>query len=371
MAEPSFNSYLEQEAAALLLAGGRSRRMGCDKKSLTISGSRFQDLIAEQLSIFPKRFFSVRTPEELSPPGFQLLPDNFPDCGPLGGLCTGLQVCPLPYLFVVACDMPLFHHDLARYLACFLSSEFDAFLPIDRAGRIHPLCGFYRKSALPALENQLHRGRYRFMDALKQLRVKYIPMEHSAYPDSMLSNINTQEDYQRLLQQTPQPPVLAVCGIKNSGKTTFLCRLIPALQSLGIRVAAIKHDGHEFQPDRPGTDSFRLLQAGAQGVIIYSRSQYQLVCRQKESQISQLTSFFPDVDLILLEGGRHSPYPKIEVVRSAASLRPTIHDETLLAVCTDLNAPDWGIPILSPDQPEVAATWIVHWMASLKEGFQP
>ena len=51
--------------------------------------------------------------------------------------------------------------------------------------------------------------------------------------------------------------ILAVCGIKNSGKTTLLTKITAQLSSEGMKIAVIKHDGHSFQPDRPGTDSFR------------------------------------------------------------------------------------------------------------------
>ena len=59
--------------------------------------------------------------------------------------------------------------------------------------------------------------------------------------------------------------LVAVSGVKNSGKTAFLEKLIPALGELGLRAAVIKHDGHSFLPDREGTDTFRLLSAGAAG----------------------------------------------------------------------------------------------------------
>ena len=63
-----------------------------------------------------------------------------------------------------------------------------------------------------------------------------------------------------------RPAVLAVSGLHNSGKTTLLEKLLPALRSRGLKVGIIKHDGHDFTPDVPGTDSYRLREAGAEGV---------------------------------------------------------------------------------------------------------
>ena len=73
-----------------------------------------------------------------------------------------------------------------------------------------------------------------------------------------------------------KPFVAAISGIKNSGKTTFLEHLVPVLRARGLRVAVIKHDGHDFTPDVPGTDSFRMRQAGADGVAVYSGHQWML-----------------------------------------------------------------------------------------------
>ena len=73
-----------------------------------------------------------------------------------------------------------------------------------------------------------------------------------------------------------RPAVLAVSGLHNSGKTTLLEKLLPALRSRGLKVGIIKHDGHDFTPDVPGTDSYRLREAGAEGVAVYSGQRYLL-----------------------------------------------------------------------------------------------
>ena len=77
-----------------------------------------------------------------------------------------------------------------------------------------------------------------------------------------------------------RPAVLAVSGAHNSGKTTLLEKLIPLLRARGLKVGVIKHDGHDFTPDVPGTDSFRLREAGAEGVAVFSGS---AICSRKRS----------------------------------------------------------------------------------------
>lgn len=62
---------------------------------------------------------------------------------------------------------------------------------------------------------------------------------------------------------TGQKNIFAVSGVKNSGKTTLICKLLEIFKGKGQKVAVLKHDGHDFEPDVPGTDTYRQLQAGA------------------------------------------------------------------------------------------------------------
>ncbi len=148
--------------------------------------------------------------------------------------------------------------------------------------------------------------------------------------------------------------LLCISGIKNSGKTTLITRLIPLLRERGISVATIKHDGHAFDPDVPDTDSYRHRQAGAVGTAIFS-PQLSMVIKKESTNEGQLIAHFPQADLILLEGFKWTAYPKIEVVREGNSAAPVCDPQTLVAIATD--KPDTrafpeGIPRLSLTHPE-------------------
>ena len=106
------------------------------------------------------------------------------------------------------------------------------------------------------------------------------------------------------------PSVFAVSGEKNSGKTTLIEALLPILKERGYRVAVIKHDGHSFEPDVPGTDTRRFFDAGAVGTAVYDGEKFMLVKRQAVDE-RQLFEAFPDADIILIEGLKHSGYPKV------------------------------------------------------------
>ena len=106
------------------------------------------------------------------------------------------------------------------------------------------------------------------------------------------------------------PFIFAICGYKNSGKTTLIEKLIPILKRRGYQVAVIKHDGHDFESDVPGTDSYRHQKAGAYGTAVFSKNRF-LITRQHEYPNEKMLFLaFPEADIILLEGMKDSHYPK-------------------------------------------------------------
>lgn len=107
-----------------------------------------------------------------------------------------------------------------------------------------------------------------------------------------------------------KPVIYAISGYKNSGKTTLMTRLVAELVRRGLRVATIKHDGHDFQPDVPGTDSFRHREAGAYGTAVFSNHRFLVTKTWEQPDESALIAAFPEADVILLEGFKHSSYPK-------------------------------------------------------------
>ncbi len=112
----------------------------------------------------------------------------------------------------------------------------------------------------------------------------------------------------------------AVCiaGAKNAGKTTLIERLLPELAARGRRVATVKHDAHDFEIDMPGKDSWRHRQAGSHTTIIASSSKVAMVRRtDREASLDELLRLVDrSCDLVLIEGMRRSPLPKILVHRS-------------------------------------------------------
>ncbi len=146
-------------------------------------------------------------------------------------------------------------------------------------------------------------------------------------------------------------PVIAVAGVKNSGKTTLVEKLVRSLVAKGYRVATIKHDAHGFEPDVPGRDSHRHRAAGAYGSAVFDRDKFMLV-KDGAQTIEGLLGAFPEADIVLLEGARDTDYPKIEVVRAGNSVAPRCDPRTLLALATDLPLQVPGVPVYGMDDVE-------------------
>src|SRR5262244_2021489 len=112
--------------------------------------------------------------------------------------------------------------------------------------------------------------------------------------------------------------ILGLAGWSGSGKTTLLTGLIPALTTRGFSVSTIKHAHHEFDIDRPGKDSWRHRQAGAREVMVASSRRWALMheLRDKpEPPLEELVAKMSPADLLLVEGWKQHPHPKLEVYR--------------------------------------------------------
>lgn len=156
-----------------------------------------------------------------------------------------------------------------------------------------------------------------------------------------------------------EPLVVAVSGVKNSGKTTLIESVLPLLAQAGLNVAVIKHDGHSFDPDPPGTDTGRFMAAGAAGTAIFDGEKFKIVKKHPVTE-DELIPQFPEADLILLEGFKYTAWPKLEVVRRGNSEAPVSDPATLLALVTDLPLACPGAPVLPLNDPQGVARFLLR-----------
>ncbi|WP_258359634.1 molybdopterin-guanine dinucleotide biosynthesis protein B [Moorella sulfitireducens (nom. illeg.)] len=131
-------------------------------------------------------------------------------------------------------------------------------------------------------------------------------------------------------------PIISVVGKSDVGKTTLLTKLLPEIKRRGYRVATIKHDTHGFDIDRPGKDTWRHAEAGADVVVISSPTKIAIIEKvEAELSLDAIAERIENVDLIITEGYKRGDKPKIEVHRAAVSSELLCTPEELLAVATD------------------------------------
>ena len=240
---------MNKDVCAVILAGGKSSRMGRDKASLTLGNETFLQRIAAELDAcgFQEKYVSLGSgsrygmhEEENStgtgekteihiPVGWTAVRDRYRDCGPLGGIHAALSACRAEWALFVSCDTPLYRRELAELLISKVPglsevpgmskippSETDPekgeppagtqlLIPVTPDGRWHMTCALWRRTLLPEVEAQLISGDHR----LRALCFKNgepspgtvlvrLEGEQAAFAE-MLENINTEEDYRQMV----------------------------------------------------------------------------------------------------------------------------------------------------------------------------
>jgi molybdopterin-guanine dinucleotide biosynthesis adapter protein len=153
-----------------------------------------------------------------------------------------------------------------------------------------------------------------------------------------------------ILQGWAEMRIFGLAGWSGSGKTTLMTALIPELVSRGITVSTLKHAHHAFDVDRPGKDSWRHRQAGAQEVMISSTNRWALMHELRgapEPSFEELVRRMSPVDLLLVEGFKRYPQPQIEIYRPSLG-KPLLHpeDPSVVAIASDEALPGLPLPWL-------------------------
>jgi molybdenum cofactor guanylyltransferase len=203
---------MEIEVTGVLLAGGKSRRMGEDKRYLVVGE---ETLIERGLSVLRSTFQEVLVviAQDSPPLGLdaKVVRDLVPECGSLGGLYTGLMQAATPWIFVVACDMPFLDQAV---IAQFTSRRATADIVIAKlAARLHPMHALYGKQCLPVLEQMIQARQLKIQELVSysSLRVQYVTDVDLFTIDPSgrsFQNVNTPKDLEAarsLLARDPPP----------------------------------------------------------------------------------------------------------------------------------------------------------------------
>ncbi|MDC7287098.1 molybdopterin-guanine dinucleotide biosynthesis protein B [Blautia schinkii] len=160
-------------------------------------------------------------------------------------------------------------------------------------------------------------------------------------------------------------PVIAFAGYSNSGKTTIIKALIPLLKAHGLRVAVLKHDAHSFEMDHQGRDTWEYANAGADVIAISSPKKMAYIeTRSQELSVWELIERIDNADLILVEGYKSEPLPKIEVRRRNFPLLPEQCRDTVIAVVCDTPA-EASVPVFRFSQATELCNFILNCIDEL------
>jgi molybdopterin-guanine dinucleotide biosynthesis protein B len=166
-----------------------------------------------------------------------------------------------------------------------------------------------------------------------------------------------------------QMRLFGLAGWSGSGKTTLLSRVIPLIVEQGCRVSTVKHAHHAFDIDTPGKDSHTHRMSGATEVLVASRQRWALMHELRgapEPSLVELLSYLGPADLVLIEGFKRDPHPKLEVYRPHLG-KPLLYpdDPAIVGIASDApleaTRPVINIPVLDiNDTPKLAAFILKH-----------
>ena len=198
---------MEYMETAIILAGGKSSRMGFDKQFLKLRDKYITDIITEKLQkVFKEIIIVTGKPEEYAKYGFKLVEDEVRNFGPLAGIHVGLKNSRSTYNYIIACDMPFINLKYLEYMMELIRQhEGNIDGVITRLGEwIEPFNAFYSRSLILKIEENMRKGKRQINTLLQDANVHYVS-EAKAREFSpeweMFTNVNTLKDYERLMKQ--------------------------------------------------------------------------------------------------------------------------------------------------------------------------
>lgn len=368
-----------------VLAGGQGRRFGGQDKGLvTVLGKPLIEHILEQLAGQANNIVinANRNQSVYQTYGYPVVEDTMPDYqGPLAGFASVMTSIGTEFLLTLPCDAPTIPDNyVARMLACQQAEAADIVVASDGT-RLQPVHALIAARLLPSLMAFLARGE-RKIDRW-YAEHKMAVLDFSDAPE-VFHNLNTAEQkaqHEASLTSLPIPaksiqfplPLLGFAAFSGTGKTTLIKQLLPILREKGLRVGMIKHAHHALDIDYPGKDSYELRKAGAEQMLVVSRSQVAWVQDLKDGRAEPdlqeaLDLLNPDtLDMVLVEGFKQESFSKIELHRDGLH-KPLLYpdDENIIALASEEKPSGISIPWLDLNNSDALASFIYDKYQEMK-----
>lgn len=345
----------KKQITAIILAGGRARRMyGQDKGLIKLNK---KPLIQYVIDVIKHQVKEVLINANRNLVQYQVfskqavIVDDMADFqGPLAGFAAGLKVAKTQYLLVLPCDCPMIHKELIPSLINALYEKNGEISIADDGNRIQPTFALLKVSLLSSLLQYLQNGGRKIDKWYAQH--KTIKADLSAYKDSFV-NLNNPCDYALFTkpQKINDVAILGFSAFSGTGKTTLLTQVIRRLTAKNIRIAYLKHAHHNFEIDHPNKDSYECYHSGARQVLISSDDKFALISRNNGTELG-LSALIErldlnQLDLILVEGFKSESIKKIELYRHELN-KPLRYqdDDNIIAIASTKTDISCNIPVM-------------------------
>lgn len=307
----------------IILAGGRSSRMGRDKAALPWRGATLlTDLLLRSQGIaFDEIIVSANRPPDLSslPPELAarvcVVADSCQGWGPLGGMEAAFRACTCSYCLVLSVDLPFYDFSPVKQILPELAQmpPIDLFLPMSES-RPQPLAAVYRqRPALEAVQAALNTGKRRVLSIADALTVRILD---DAGAPILYENVNTPSAYKTALaidaNRSRAVPIVSLSAARSGdGKTSLAVQVIAKLTRRGYAVAYVKSTHHRRCREKRGSDTDRALQAGAVQALLCGPDDV-AAGEGKEDALLRLTQQTA-ADIAIVESRSHGPFPVIYI----------------------------------------------------------
>ena len=357
-------TILNKIIPCVILAGGKGRRMGGKEKALVPLLDRpLLSYVLESISgqVAPIALNINTSLDKFNKFGYQIIEDPIKGhLGPLAGILASLNWAHTlnhKWVLTLPCDTPFLPKNLVEEMIKAKNNDLNLDLVIAKSkGYNHPVIALWKSELKSKLRIALEEGVRKIDLFTANLKIGYVDFDsRKNIQFDPFTNLNSPLDLihaQQILGKLP--PFFGLAGWSGSGKTTLCTKLIENFTKIGIKVGTLKHAHHKFELDKPGKDSFNLRKAGSRPMIISSKERFALIQENDENEekslFQMLEMFAKDpiqkCDLIIVEGFKNEPIPKIEVYRKIIG-KPELYkeDKNIFAIATDTKI-NSSIPIL-------------------------
>ena len=319
----------------LIVAGGKSSRLGTDKRFVEVGGvSLLENIIIKASKCNLNEIFlcveeNLPAFNNFEPLGVKILVDEVKNSGPMAALAVGLSKIRNDWALAVSTDMPFFNFDALEPLTSKISDS-QAVIPIC-GGKNQMLAAFYHKNLAEVFSNELASGQRKLFNAIKKIPHEFVEIPR----EEVFFNVNTRADLilaRGRAENINRTPIISIVAPQSgTGKTTFIEKLVKILSAQKISVGVIKSDSHGFNLDIEGKDSYKFQSAGAKSVAVVSPNGYFLVENTSERENFLSVAEKMHVDLILTESRTKNIFPTISLWRGRGEV---IKNEKIAAIFT-------------------------------------